>query len=90
MAKWTQADRFAQVKARLEALKANKKIMAKLRRQQADTECRKWMSLARNYTNAGLKEKARLYLHKIIKNHGGTTWAEQARQILAEIEAGDD
>lgn len=89
VAKWAKADRFGQVKARLEAMKSDKKIIAAVRQQQAETECRRWMTLARNYKNAGLDAKARQCLDKIVKKHGGTSWAEQARRMLADIEPGE-
>ncbi|KPK80387.1 MAG: hypothetical protein AMJ81_12155 [Phycisphaerae bacterium SM23_33] len=85
LAGFAKAGRFAQVKAHLEAMKADKKIMARVRQQEADRECRGWLGIADNYINAGLNAKAETYLRKIIKEYPDTDWAAQARQRLAKI-----
>ncbi len=80
-----KASRFAKVKATLESLKSDKAIQAAIKTAQVDADCRGWMSLADNYAKAGLNEKARQYLSRIIDKYGDTDWAAKARTRLAEI-----
>ena len=82
-----KADRFKAVKAHLEAMKADKKIAAAIRGKSADGDCKKWLSLTRNYLNVNIPQRAKPYLKKIIDKYGDTEYAAEAGKLLAEIEA---
>jgi len=83
LTKYPTSHRAAAVKARLAALHADKSIQAK----QADTDCKSWLSLADNFIRSGLPDKARPQLQKIIDAYGDTTWAEQARARLKQLDS---
>jgi sugar lactone lactonase YvrE len=50
-----------------------------------DSVCRGWLSMARNYRNAGMHDSARKYLNRVIAKYPGTEWAEKARAELARL-----
>ena len=56
--------------------------------KQIDRECKKCLNMAENYLRAGLADKARQYLQKILDRYPGTPWAAKARERLAEIKPG--
>jgi predicted esterase len=85
VAKYPQAARFAEVKKRLEELKAGKHAATSAPSDQADRDCKNWLALAENYIKVGANDKAVPYLKKIIDTYGETEWAAKARQRLAEI-----
>ena len=58
--------------------------------EQAARQCRGWLSMARNYTKAGLPDKAKSYLKRIISEHPGTKWSRQAQALLDTIEKPKD
>jgi len=80
------SSRLAEVKSHLESLKSDKTVQAAMTKTQAESDCRRWMSLADNYAKAGMKTKAREYLKKIIDKYGDTEWADEARVQLAKIQ----
>jgi acetyl esterase/lipase len=84
--RFTRATRFEKVQAHLASLKSDKTIQAAIASGQAGKECKSWLAMADNYIKAGLTDKARQYLTKIIDKHGDTDWGAQARARLAEIE----
>jgi len=84
--RFTKATRFEKVRAHLASLKSDKAIQAAIQSGQAGRECKSWLAMADNYAKAGLTDKARQYLTKIIDKHGDTDWGAKARARLAEIE----
>jgi TolA-binding protein len=86
LSKYPTSHRFDVVKAKLAALQSNKSITASIDAKQADADCRSWLSLADNFIESGLPEKARPYLQKIIDMYGNTPWADQARARLKQID----
>ena len=84
--RFAQATRFEKVQAHLASLKSDKTIQAAIQSGQAGRECKSWLAMADNYVKAGMTDKARQYLTKIIEKHGDTDWGSQARARLAEIE----
>ncbi len=82
---FAKAARFEKVKAHLESLKSDKSIQAAIKIDQADKEGKGWLSLADNYAKAGMTDKARLYLTKIIDKYGDTDWGAKARARLDKI-----
>ena len=52
----------------------------------AEAKCRGWLSMARNFINAGMPHKAEPYLRKVIDNYGDTDHAEDAKKLLKQIE----
>jgi len=85
VAAFPKAGRFAAVKARLDALKADKTIQSAIRAKDADRDCRNWLNMADNFLKAGLNEKAREYLKKILDQYGDTEWGAQARERMKKL-----
>jgi thiol-disulfide isomerase/thioredoxin/outer membrane protein assembly factor BamD (BamD/ComL family) len=85
------ADAFPDTKAgkgaaaRIAEMKADKELMARIRLQAAEKDCKSWLSMARNYVKAGMPDKARPYLKDILAKYPDTPFAEEARNLLAEI-----
>jgi len=42
--------------------------------------------MARNFLKAGMKDKARPYLQKVVTEYPKSTFAKEAKQMLAEME----
>jgi len=81
------ASRFREVKAHLDALKADKDIRAKVLSEKANRECRVWLQLADNYARAGKPAKAREYLNRIVASYADSEWGAKARERLAALDA---
>lgn len=79
------ATRASEVKARVEAIKSDKTITAAIAAGKVDKDCKAWMSLANNYTKAGMWPKARTYLNRIIETYPDSEYAEAARKKLDEM-----
>ena len=85
------ADAFPDTKAgkgaaaRIAEMKADKELMARMRLQAAEKDCKSWLSMARNYVKAGMPDKAGPYLKDILAKYPDTPFAEEARKLLAEI-----
>ena len=86
VARFEKADRFAEVKARLEALKSDKAIQATIRNTAADRDCRNWLGMADNFLKAGMKDRAREYLRKILDQYPDTEWGKQAKERMKKVE----
>ena len=85
------ADKFPDTKAgqaaaaRAAEMKADKQLMARIRLQAVEKDCKGWLSMARNYIKAGMPDKAKPYLKDILAKYPDTPFAEEARKLLAEI-----
>jgi len=86
VAKYAGATCFGEVKAHLDALKADKDIRAKVLSEKATRECRVWLQLADNYARAGKPAKAREYLNRIVGSYADSDWAAKARERLAALQ----
>ena len=71
--------------AKAEAMRADKGLMASIANEAAEKDCKGWLSMARNFMNAGLKDKAKPYLEKVITQYPDSSFAEQAKEMLAKI-----
>jgi len=80
----TEAGRTAASKAR--AMRSDKTLMAGINSQAAERDCKGWLSMARNFINAGMNDKARPYLVKVVEKYPATDFAEQAKEMLEAIE----
>ncbi|HUX02023.1 MAG: hypothetical protein WBD63_04310 [Phycisphaerae bacterium] len=54
------------------------------RDKDADSNCKQWLSLARNYIRAGMPEKAIPYLKQVIERYGDTDYAKEAHELEQE------
>jgi acetyl esterase/lipase len=52
---------------------------------KAESDCRRWMTMARNYVANRRPEKARQYLEKIVNTYPDSAHAEKARKMLREL-----
>ena len=48
----------------------------------AARKCRSWLSMARQFRKAGMKDKARTYLQRVLDEHPGTPFAAEAQSLL--------
>jgi len=80
----TEAGRTAASKA--QAMRSDKTLMAGINSQAAERDCKGWLSMARNFINAGMNDKARPYLVKVVEKYPATDFAEQAKEMLEAIE----
>ena len=80
----TQAGQAAAEKAK--AMRADKDLMARMAGDAAEKDCKGWLSMARNFIKAGLNDKARPYLDKVVAQYPDTEFAREARVMLAKIE----
>lgn len=80
-----KAGRFLAVETRLKELKSNPALLEAAKSSEGSNECRKLLSMADNYIAAGMKEKARPYLQKILDEHAESEYATHARDRLAKI-----
>ena len=85
------ANRFPGTKAaqaateKANAMRADKDLMAKMQGDAAEKDCKGWLSMARNFIKAGLHDKARPYLDKVMATYPDTAFAEEARAMLVKM-----
>ncbi|KKL71996.1 hypothetical protein LCGC14_2089310, partial [marine sediment metagenome] len=89
LAKWPGADGAERVRARLAALRSvgitTRPVTTAPDAADPDEQCRRWLTMARNYVNAGMKERARGYLKRILTAHPDTPWAAKAKAMLTRM-----
>jgi poly(3-hydroxybutyrate) depolymerase len=61
---------------------SDEKAVAKSKAEAAEADCRRLLSLARNYMANNLPDKGRKYLREIIDKYAGTDYAKQAQEML--------
>jgi len=79
----TEAGRTAAERAA--AMRADPEVMRQTRTEAAERDCKGWLSMARNYIQAGMPEKAKPYLDKVLQQYPDTPYAEEAKKLLAKI-----
>jgi len=79
----TEAGRTADERAA--AMRADPEVMRQIRVEAAERDCKGWLSMARNYIQAGMPEKAKPYLDKVLQQYPDTPYAEEAKKLLAKI-----
>jgi len=86
------ANRFPGTKAgataadKAKAMRADPDLMAQMKNAAAEKDCKGWLSMARNFMRAGLQDKAKPYLDKVITTYPGTDFAKEAKAMLAKME----
>ena len=85
VAEFPTADRCAEVRNRLDALKADKTIRSAIVSQKAERDCRGWLQMADNFAKAGVKDRAREYLQKVLDTYPDTEWAKEAKEGLKKL-----
>ncbi|MFC1805434.1 prolyl oligopeptidase family serine peptidase [Planctomycetota bacterium] len=84
-ANYTGTPIAAEARAQSDALRKDPTLGAKLRDAAAASDCRRWMTMAKNYLNSPRRQAAVPYLEKIIKRHPGTTYAADAEAMLQSV-----
>jgi len=79
----TEAGRTAAERAA--AMRADPEVMRQIRMEAAERDCKGWLSMARNYIQTGMPEKAKPYLDKVLQQYPDTLYAEEAKKLLAKI-----
>ena len=79
----TEAGRTAAERAA--AMRADPEVMRQIRMEAAESDCKSWLSMARNYIQADMPEKAKPYLDKVLQQYPDTLYAEEAKKLLAKI-----
>jgi len=72
----------AEARAQSYALHKDPALGPKLRDAAAAADCRRWMTMAKNYLNSPRPASARPYLRKIIDKYPSTTYAASAEAML--------
>jgi len=80
-----KSDLCTSAKARLDAFKSDNAVQASIVAKDADRDCRSWLSMADNFIQAGLPDKAREYLKKIIDKYPDTEWGKQAKERINKL-----
>jgi len=68
--------------AQADALRNDPDLGPKLRDAAAEADCRRWMTMAKNYLKSPRPEAAEPYLTKIIETYPNTTYAAEAKAML--------
>jgi thiol-disulfide isomerase/thioredoxin len=76
----TKAGKAAAEKAA--AMRADPNLAAKVQNAAAEKDCKGWMSMARNFINAGLPDKAKPFLDQIIQKYPDSDYAKEAKELL--------
>ena len=84
---YAKATRLPQVKTHLDALKADKTLLAHASADDAEKACRGDFQFAEAYIKNGHPEQAVPLLQAIIAKYPTTDWATKAKARLAEIKA---
>ncbi len=71
--------------AKVEKIKANKKVMAKIRKTEERKTCELWLSSARSLAQQGKKEQATEYYNRVLKEYPDSPYAVEALKGLAEL-----
>ena len=74
-----------EARAQADALRNDPALGPKLRDAAAAADCRRWMTMARNYLNSPRPEAAVPYLKKIIDKYPNTTYATDAQAMLLSV-----
>ncbi|HPD16967.1 MAG TPA: prolyl oligopeptidase family serine peptidase [Planctomycetota bacterium] len=72
----------AEARTQADALRNDPTLGPKLREAAAAEDCRRWMTMARNYLNSSRPEGAAPYLQKIIETYPNTSYAAEAKALL--------
>ena len=80
----TDAGKAAAEKAK--AMRADKTVMASMQGDAAEKDCKGWLSMARNFLKAGMKDKARTYLQKVVTEYPKSAFAKEAKEMIAEMD----
>ena len=65
--------------ARIDKMEADAEIASLLEEGQTRKDCLGWLSMARNYTKTGSKDKAREYYDRILKTYPDSEFAQTAK-----------
>ena len=79
----TEAAEYAE--AMLSRMRANPRMANILRDRKAETECRSALARARSLIRLRRFDEAERILRRILDEHAGTSWAEQAKQDLINM-----
>ena len=85
------AAKFAETKAgqaaaeKAKTMRADPALMKKITNTAAEKDCKGWLSMARSFIKAGMPEKARPYLERVIEKYPDTDFAQQAKDMLATL-----
>ena len=72
-----------EARAQSDALRKDPHLGPKLRDAAAASDCRRWMTMAKNYLNSPRPKAALPYLEKIIARYPDTTYAADAEAMLS-------
>jgi len=74
-----------EARAQSDALRKDPDLGPKLRDAAAASDCRRWMTMAKNYLNSPRPKAAVPYLKKIIDKYPNTTYATDAEAMLLSV-----
>ena len=82
---YTGTPAATEARAQADALRNDPDLGPKLRNAAAEADCRRWMTMAKNYLNSPRPEAAGPYLRKIIETYPNTTYAADAKAMLLSV-----
>lgn len=80
-----RSHRFAEVRSHLQTIENDSNVQRHIASKQADSDCKAWLSLARNYIDSNQPDRARVYLQKVIDTYPGTSYADTAAKLLSTL-----
>ncbi|MCC6359544.1 MAG: redoxin domain-containing protein [Phycisphaerales bacterium] len=72
-------------KTGLDRIETDRKIRTQLDKIRAEDEARRWMDLAERFAAAEMPEMARTWYEKVLKEHGDTSFAKKAKELLDKL-----
>ena len=83
-----KSDYAREAAKRIATLKNDPSVRQRIADAGAGTDCKRWLSLAKNYMRAGMKDKAIAQFSKIVAKYPKSSFAAEARKLLAKLNEG--
>ena len=83
---YTQTEAAKTAKKSLDRINASKRIQAALKKSREAVEADRWIEIGDRYTRVDMKEQARAYYKKVVKEHPKSAAAPKARERLAMLD----
>lgn len=80
----------SEAKKRLSELKSDEEVIARIKEMEESREVEQKLTMARNYMDNGMFDKAEGLCKEVIEKYPGTGYAEKAEELMKEIESRRD
>ena len=82
---YSRTDAGAKARQKVRQLEGDEQIVAQIKEQKAARKAVGWLSIARSYARIGRDARARATYKKLIRAYPDTSYAEAARQEMADL-----